>query len=260
MPKLSCREARVWLEAFHDNELDSVSSLAVQEHLDECTDCRRHWQWLCEVEASLQRLNESAPSPRRDFRLRLLRPVAKPRSLVMAFFRARRGLAATASFAVLFALIAIVMLSERIGADVMLFVLDSARMEQIAPPVDLATANMEEAEQWLKQRIGLASTLRCPKDFKLVGARSCSVNREPVGLFLFDHDGKRLFCYVSHSSLTALRGYDTATPEGIKLGTCEGRRVAAWDTGGVSYLLVADLTKDVFLSVANEVATSTSNL
>jgi predicted anti-sigma-YlaC factor YlaD len=59
MPKLNCQEAQNLLEAFHDNELDGVSSLAVQEHLDECPYCRRQWRWLCEVEASLQRLCES---------------------------------------------------------------------------------------------------------------------------------------------------------------------------------------------------------
>ncbi len=44
------------------------------------------------------------------------------------------------------------------------------------------------------------------------------------------------------------------TPEGIRLGTCEGRHVAAWDAGDVSYLLVTDLTKETLLAAANEVA------
>jgi predicted anti-sigma-YlaC factor YlaD len=38
MLKLSCQEAQSLLDAFHDNELDGVNSLAVQEHLDECPD------------------------------------------------------------------------------------------------------------------------------------------------------------------------------------------------------------------------------
>jgi hypothetical protein len=58
--------------------------------------------------------------------------------------------------------------------------------------------------------------------------------------------------------MIALRGFDDATREGIKLGTCEGRHVAAWDAGNVSYLMVSDLTKDALLAVANEVANGTS--
>jgi predicted anti-sigma-YlaC factor YlaD len=90
VPKLSCQEAQVLLEAFHDNELDSVNSLSVQEHLNDCPDCRRHWRWLCEVEASLQRLNETVPSPSPDLRLRVMRDPVKQSSPVVAFFRARR--------------------------------------------------------------------------------------------------------------------------------------------------------------------------
>jgi anti-sigma factor RsiW len=150
------------------------------------------------------------------------------------------------------------MLMERTGADVMLFVRDSVKMAQNAVSLELRTSNTEEAEQWLKQQMGFAPTVRNPSGFRLVGARSCHINSEPVGLLLFERDGQRLCCYVSRSSMTALRGFDDATPQGIRLGTCEGRQVAAWDAGNVSYLLVADLTKDLLLAVADEVANGAS--
>ena len=86
MPKLNCREAQNLLEAFHDNELDGVNSLLAQEHLDECPDCRRQWRWLCEVEASLNRLSESPPSATQDLRRRVLQPTSTQPSLVVAFF------------------------------------------------------------------------------------------------------------------------------------------------------------------------------
>jgi hypothetical protein len=135
---------------------------------------------------------------------------------------------------------------------------DSVKMAQSATPVDLPTSSAEEAGEWLKQHIGLAATLHCPTGFKLLGTRSCRINNDPVGLLLFERDDRRLSCYVSRSSLTALHGYDGVTSEGIKLGTCEGRHVAAWEAGGVSYLLVTDLTKEAFLAVTSEVASGTS--
>jgi anti-sigma factor RsiW len=258
MPKLNCQETQNLLEAFHDNELDGVSSLAVQEHLDECPNCRRQWCWLCEVEASLQRLTESVPSPNEDLRRRVLQPTSRQSSPVLALFRTRRRLSGVVSLALVFALAAIVMLTERTGADVMLFVRDSLKMAQNAAPVDLRTSNTEEAEQWLKQHMGFAPTVPNPSGFKLIGARSCHINNEPVGVLLFERNGQRLSWYVSRSTMTALRGFDDATPEGIRLGTCEGRHVAAWDAGDLSYLLVTDLAKDTLLAVANEVANGTS--
>src|SRR5262249_7829009 len=122
MPKLNCQEAQNLSEEFHDNELDGVSSLAVQEHLDECPDCRRQWRWLCEVEASLQRLSESTPSANSDLRRRILQPTSLQPSAVLAFFRAHRGMTGVVSLALLFALTTIVVLTEWTRADVMLFV------------------------------------------------------------------------------------------------------------------------------------------
>jgi anti-sigma factor RsiW len=257
MPKLSCQEAQVWLEAFHDNELDSVNSLSVQEHLDDCPECRRHWRWLCEVEASLGRLNETVPSPSPDLRFRLMRYPVKQSGPVAAFFRARKKLTGVASLGLLLALGVFIILSERTGADVMLFVRDSVEVVRNAAPLELRSSNAEEVEQWLRQQIGFAPTIRNPSGFRLVGARSCHINGEPVGFLLFERDSQRIACYVSRSSLTALHGYDDTTTEGIKLGTCEGRHVAAWDAGHVSYLLVGDLTKDAFVAAASEVAAGT---
>lgn len=257
MPKLNCQEAQAWLEAFHDNELDSVNSLAVQDHLDDCPDCRRHWRWLCEVEASLQRLNETVPSPSPDLRFRLMRHPVEQSGPVAAFFRARRKLTGVASLALLLALAVFIMLSGRTGADVMLFVRDSVEVAQNTAPLELRSSNTEEAEQWLRQQIGFAPMIRNPSGFRLLGARSCHINGEPVGFLLFERDSQRIACYVSLSSMTVLQGYDSTTSQGIKLGTCEGRHVAAWDARYVSYLLVGDLTTDAFVAAANEVAAGT---
>jgi len=242
MPKLNCQEAQSLLEAFHDNELDGVTSLSVQEHLDGCPDCRRQWRWLCEVEASLQRLNELTPLANPDLRRRVLQLASRQPSPMLSFIRTHVRLAGVGALGILFALGVILTLKERAPADVMLFVRDSVRMAENATPVDLRTSNTEEAEQWLRRHMG----------FALVGARSCHINREPIGLLLFERDGQRLSCYVRRTSMTALAGFNEATPKGIKLGTCEGRHVVAWDAGNISYLLVADLPKDALLAVADE--------
>jgi len=258
MLKLSCQEVQSLLDAFHDNGLDGMNSLAVQEHLDECPDCRRQWRWLCEVEASLARLYESVPSPNQDLGCRVQQPTARQPVPVLAFLRAHGQLAGVVSLALVLAVAGIILLRERTGADIMVFVRDSAKMSQDAASLDLRTSDTQQAEQWLKQRIGFATAVRSPSGFKLVGARSCRINDESVGLLLFERDGQRLAWYVSRSPLTALRGFDDTTAGGIKLGTCEGRQVAAWDAGDVSCLLVTDLTKDALLALANEVAHSAS--
>jgi anti-sigma factor RsiW len=258
MSKLNCQEAQILLEAFHDNELDGVSSLLVQEHLDECPDCRRQWRWLCEVEVSLQRLSESTPSAPEDLRRRILRRTSSQASPVLRFFRAHVRLTSVSALALLLAIAATITLKEETPADVMLFVRDSAKMAQNAAPGDLRTSNPKEAEERLKQHLGFAPPVPNPSGFKLTGVRCCHINRESVGLLLFERNGQQLSCYIGRSSMIALRGFDDVTREGIKLGTCEGRHIAAWGAGNVSYLMVSDLTKGALLAVANEVVNSTS--
>src|SRR5260370_38611480 len=158
MPKLNCQEAQNLLEAFHDNELDGLNSLSVQEHLDGCPDCRRQWRWLCEVEASLQRLSESTPSATQDLRRRILQPASLQPSTVLAFFRTHRRMTGVVSLALLFALTTIVLLTELTRADVMLFVRDSVKMAQNAASVDWRTSNPEEADQRLKRHMGFPPT------------------------------------------------------------------------------------------------------
>jgi anti-sigma factor RsiW len=262
MPKLNCKEAQDLLDAFHDNELDNVNSLAVQEHLENCPDCRRHWWWLCEVEASFKRLSESVPSPSEDFRLRtlrrdgvgLLRHDDKRSGPLVTWFRARRRLAGVVSLAMLCVIAAVILFSARSGADVMLFVRDSVKVAESVAPVDFNTSSTPEAGAWLKQHIGLGPIVSSPTGFKLLGARSCRINNELVGLLLFQRDHQQIACYVSRFPMTTLRGYDSTTADGIRLGTCEGRHVAAWDSGDVYYLLVSDLTQDALVSAANEVS------
>src|SRR5262249_47906402 len=177
----------------------------------DCPDCRQHWHWLCEVEASLKRLSESVPPPSEDFRFRLLRRDSKQAGPMVAFFRTRKRLAGVVSLALLFALAAVILFSERSGADVMLFVRDSAKMAQNAAAVDLRTTNPKEAEQRLIEHLGFAPTVPNPSGFKLVGVRCCHINREPVGLLLFEGNGQQLSCYIGRSSMIALRGFDDAT-------------------------------------------------
>jgi anti-sigma factor RsiW len=141
----------------------------------------------------------------------VLQPQAVP---LLTFFRAHAALAGVVSLVLVSAVADIVLLTERTRADVMLFVRDSVKMAQNAAPLDLRTSDTRQAEQWLKRELGFAPAAQNPSGFKLVGARSCHINNEPVGLLLFERDGQELSFYVSRSSLTALHGFDDTTPGG----------------------------------------------
>jgi anti-sigma factor RsiW len=251
MRKLDCEEAERLLDAFQDNELDSVTSLAVQEHFDDCTCCRRLYQWNAESRASLQRLREATPSGSDALRGSVLEIAARDRRMVWFSLR-RPALAAAAAIAVLLG-IAGVAFQLRVGEspDVMFFVADHLRALARSEPVELRTSEPREAERWLQARLPFAATVPIPPAFRLLGVRLCKVRGEPAGFLLYDHDGRLLTCYLNQRSQTALRGFDTTTPSRVKVGTCEGKNIAAWDADHTGYVLVGDMPRESLVAFAN---------
>ena len=252
MRKLSCEEAEPLLDAFQDNELDAVTSLAVQEHLDGCARCRRLHQWNAESRASLQRLREATPPASGGLRRSVLAIADRERRIVWFPFR-RPALAAAAAIAVLLG-IAGVVFQVRVGAppDVMPFVTDHLRSVARPEPVELRTSEPREAARWLQARLPFAARVPGSPAFRLLGVRLCKVRGEPVGFLLYEHEGRLLTCYVSERSQTSLRGFDMTTAGRVKLGTCEGKNVAAWDADHAGYVLVGDAPRESLVVFANQ--------
>lgn len=248
MRKLSCEEALPLLAAFQDNELDGVTSLAVQEHIDECLLCGRQLWWNAEADASLRRLAEATPPAPSALRARVLRTAAGERRVTSMSFR-RRMLAVAAAIVVLLG-IATAYFHSAAAPDVMQFVENHTDSLQQADPVEFQTANPSEAERWLRARLPFAPAVPRPRGYRLLGARVCEVNNAPVAFLLYEHESKRLSCFVSAYTQTTLRGFDTTAARRIHLGTCEGKNVAAWDADRSGYLLVGDVPRESLLAFA----------
>src|SRR5262249_58762477 len=58
--KMNCNETRPLLEAYLDDELDLVHSLAIEQHVESCTDCRRRRD---ELKSLRKLLRENLPRP-----------------------------------------------------------------------------------------------------------------------------------------------------------------------------------------------------
>lgn len=255
MPKLECAETQNLLDAFADNALDGITSLAVQDHLDACAHCRVHWQWSKELAASLDRLAMATPSADAYLRTNAL---ANPHAISKKSFfeivpRLRRRLAAAA---ILIALIAG-------GAALFLRGSTPAAMDFVRNHTEfsgneyLDTSDLAEARNWIAGRLRGPATIprEPPEGFRLAGVRICRMTGDPVAQIIYRHGDQRISFYLTDSFPEPLRGLDHAVRERGSLvwtGECEGRHLAVWNQSNRSYVLVGDIPPGDLLALANK--------
>jgi anti-sigma factor RsiW len=260
MPKLDCEDTQKLLDAFADNALDAVTSLAVQEHLDTCAHCRSHWQWNKELTRSLSRLAQATPSADTSLRTRVLE---SPRRNLFEFLsapRLRRRLAAAVVFIAVFALGATLVFRTQSSPPA---AMDFVRNHSISHEPDdrnsLSTRDPAQAQDWISKRLhgSLVIPKQAPDGFRLAGVRICRTGAAAVAQVIYEKEGQRLSFYLTEQSLASLSGLDHAErhlESPVRTGECEGKPLAVWSQANRSYVLVGDVPPNDLLTLANRLS------
>jgi anti-sigma factor RsiW len=260
MRKLDCEETQNLLDAFADNALDAVTSLAVQEHLDTCVHCRRHSQWNKELAASLSRLAEATPSADMSLCASVLESSKKNLFELWFVPRLRQRLATAAIFIALLAGGAALLFRQQSSPPA---AMDFVRNHSVSHEPDdknsLTTSDPAQAQHWLTERLhgGLVIPKQAPDGFQLASVRICLMGAATVAQVIYEKDGQRLSFYLTEQSLASLSGLDHAErhlASPVRTGECEGRRLAVWSQADRSYVLVGDVSPDDLLALANRLS------
>ncbi|MFQ5491976.1 MAG: anti-sigma factor family protein [Phycisphaerae bacterium] len=186
---MTCRNAREYLFAFLDNELDAAMSIDLQRHLDGCPTCAREAEIERAVGKRLGHALEARPVP--DFPRSLAgltgpkRPPVSPGAVVP--FRGIEHLNRVLGVAAAVALVAMAGawfalsgqsepgLAELLIGDFEHFVAEGAQ-------VQLASADRAEVTAWLQDKTQLAVALPLPGDAlcTLLGGRKCKIAGRPA--------------------------------------------------------------------------------
>ena len=260
MCKLDCEETQKLLDAFVDNALDAMTSLAVQDHLDTCDHCRRHWQWNKELARSLGRLTEATPAADTSLRVSVLE--SRKKTLFELWFvpRLRRRLAAAAIFIALLAGGAALLFRQQSSPlAAMDFVRNHSVLHEPDDKNSLTTSDLAKAQNWLTERLrgALVIPKQAPDGFQLAGVRICRMGAAAVAQVIYEKDGQRLSFYLTEQSLASLSGLDHAerhVASPVRTGECEGKRLAVWSQGDRSYVLVGDVLPNDLLALANRLS------
>ena len=246
-----CESARRLLDAFEANELDGVTSMHVQEHLDECADCRRQWQWLQETDASLARVRAAAPPAPVSLRQKI---EGRRRRLQVATWTARA--AAMAVFALLVGTGGWAW-QRNAPKDPMPFVVSHLKHSVRTEPLGIATTDADAAKGWLNEKLPfqIAAPQLPPSGFQLAGARTCLVNDRRVGVLVYTDDtGRQLSLFVGAPGDCLTKGTARLTAGNLTVHTvdCEGTPLAAWEEARNSYLLAGELPRERLLAFASQ--------
>ncbi len=252
MPKLECEEFRLLHDAFDDNELDGVTSLAVQEHLDACAACRAHRVWHAETRAALRRLRTGTPGAPAALRARIRehlraqpavwwRPAAAAALVFLAGFVAWHFPPVAAAGPMEYAHNHVASL---------------ARPDRVKFP----TADAAAAETWLRERLDfpLHVPRQPPARYHLTGARLCSVGQVKVAYLLFEGEGgeaeRPLSLFIGPAGTCPTDGHQPVPGArfALRRGDCAGTSLAAWETRAAAYVLAGDVPASTLLAYATQ--------
>lgn len=263
---MNCAEAREYLFAFLDNELDAPLSIELQRHIERCCDCAREAETERAVRKQLAaKLADSATVGALD-EGKLTRMLTSPgvrRVPDMRLRTARRGRVA-ASIAVLVlggaGVIVALKTSSSTAPFADLLVADFQHFLEEGRHLQLASADASEVSDWLHDRTGLDIVIapthgqRC----RLVGARKCKIGGRPAAFAFYDMHGDPVSIVAleqKHVNLSRMR-YVGQGGRARWVDRCKGHTVVARSRGELLYAAVSKLPEtelfDLMESVINE--------
>ncbi len=260
---MTCDEAREFLFAFLDNELDAPLSIELQLHLEGCPNCARE----AEIERAIQThlagsLEQTAgPVPafegrlteRVRFRDDFLYEIGLPRSDRTIHWQPVLGVAAIVA---ILAGVGIWYSTNRGGA------LDAPETPQLAEwvvsdfehfidqgaYVQLASADATEVADWLGRKTALAVELPTSADpqCKLIGARKCSLDGQPVAFAVYEMHGTLAAVATLASSPEYLKQMEESRHDGDRywVDRRRGHTVVACRRGELVYAAVSTLPEE----------------
>jgi len=254
---MTCSEARQYIFAFLDNELDSALSLEVQQHIEHCALCARE----CEIENAVRRqlaakLQEAQAGPEFDESafLRLLRSEPGVRLHMPQTTRRywKLGTAGAIAAALLFAASLFVANSARQTQGVSLadaLVDDFDHFVAEAKPLHIVSSDATKVSDWFRDSTALAVRVPSvdPGAGSLLGGRKCKINGKPAAFVVY-RIGDEL------ASVVALRESDEALIHMKRVESnghshwidrCRGHTVMACRRGELIYAVVSRLPEEM---------------
>jgi anti-sigma factor RsiW len=232
-----CRDARAWMSAYVDRELDVATSVEMEEHVAGCRECATAVQQAENLRAAI-RSSELTYAPPGDLAARVrgvVRREARPRSAAMRAALRWAPVPAAAAAAALVAWITVVgtgdggnrrLQDELVGGHVRSLMVDHL--------VDVASTDQHTVKPWFNGKIDFAPPVADfgSSGFPLVGGRVDYIGGRPVAALVYRHQQHVVNVFIWPGG-----GPDAAPQE----ASSQGYHLLRWSDGGLDYWAVSDL-------------------
>ncbi len=193
-----CSEAREYLFAFLDNELDAPLSMDFQHHIDHCAVCAREIEIERAIHGQLACSLKTMDSGISFDKYALKQIIGQNKTSVMWSRLVSRRTVLAACAAVVFAVgIASHFVMQYVGDTkdhskfVNLVVSDFKHFLQEGQPIHFASSNVNAVSDWLLQQTDLEVVLTSikGKHCKLIGARRCEIEGQAAAFIVYEMKG-----------------------------------------------------------------------
>jgi anti-sigma factor RsiW len=234
---VTCERA-LEVQAYADGELDAVSALAVEQHLETCAECRALHDGIVEMRAALKR-DARYYRPAEAFTQRIRSDIARESSAT----RRRATLGSRPFWTGAFGGVA----ATALAASLVLFVMLPSAQDQLANDVasahvrsligdhliDVASSNHHVVKPWFAGRADISPPVAdyAAQGFTLVGGRLDYVDGKRAAVLVYRHGAHivNVFSWKDDGSLSA-RTKDVS-----------GYHLLAWRDGGLFFCAVSDM-------------------
>jgi anti-sigma factor RsiW len=236
---MQCQESKKVLDAYVDNELDLVQSVAVEEHLAECRDCSRKVEDRRALSAAIHRadLRFTAPPD-------LVKGVRKALRLSEATTLSEKWLWFK-NAALGFAAATIVFLLAAAVIGLWFHVPESRKIAQAATDdyiramlmenrgIDVASSDQHTVKPWFNGKTSFSPEAPsfADKGFPLAGGRVDFLNNQTVAVLIYKRNQHFIDVFLYPEASNTQRGEIQQ----------RGYNVIYWDSNGMQYWAVSDL-------------------
>ncbi|MDB5809471.1 MAG: putative anti-sigma factor [Betaproteobacteria bacterium] len=234
---IDCMQAREYLHAHLDRELDPVTAMHVETHLKSCAGCSRAYADQVALRNSLKQqaayytVPASLAARIRADMVEAKLPASDRRPRWQWF-----PLAAAVAATVVISWMAAVQLEssgdDRIGEQV---IAGHARSVLTDHLVQVASSDQHTVKPWLSSKLDFSPPAAdlTSQGFPLAGARLDYVNSRPVAALVYRHREHVINLFIWPTEKAAAQGTTAASKQGYNL--------LHWDNGGMTFWAISDL-------------------
>lgn len=234
---MNCRDARMLVHAWLDDELGPADSLALTRHLADCARCAQALRAHTQLRSDMQGAGLYRPAPvalRERVTTRLSLRVDVPRSPRRGWSLALAALAALCAIAATFAGWQTVQL-RRQGGNVLVAEAVSDHVRSLMPGhlIDVRTSDQHTVKPWFDGRVGFSPQVKdiSAQGFDLVGGRLDVLAGKKVAALVY----KRRLHTISVFQWPG----DSTAPATMQ--TRDGYHVLAWHDAGLQFVAVSSV-------------------